>query len=83
MEIPFGTVSIREWVGGGGYPFPWQTEKKASAHLVSRRPTLKKKGLVKLCRKFSVRNFDWMTFTGYISVMPTSIQPDPLEVIKA
>ena len=34
-------------------------------------------------KKFSVRNFDWMTFTGYVSVMPTSIQPDPLEVIKA
>ena len=24
-----------------------------------------------------------MTLTGYVSVMPTSIQPDPLEVIKA
>jgi len=34
-------------------------------------------------KKFSVRNFDWMTFTGYVSVMPTSIRPDPLEVIKA
>ena len=34
-------------------------------------------------KKFMVRNFDWMTFTGYISVMQTSIQPDPLKAIKA
>ena len=34
-------------------------------------------------KKFSVRNFNWMTFTGYISAMLTSIQPDLLEVIKA
>ena len=31
----------------------------------------------------TVGNFEWMTFTGYVSVMPASIQPDPLEVIKA
>ena len=40
----------------------------------------RKEGLVKLCTKFSVRNFNWMTFTGYTSVIPTLIQPDPLEV---
>ena len=47
-------------------------------------PDPKKKGSGEtVYKKFSVRNFDWMTFTGYVSVMPTLIQPDPLEVIKA
>jgi len=32
---------------------------------------------------FLARNFNWMTFTGYVSVMPTSIQPDPLAAIIA
>ena len=44
---------------------------------------LRKEGLVNCVQKLSVRNFDWMTFTGYVSVMPTSIQPNPLQVIKA
>ena len=52
---------------------------KCMARLVSWRPTLKKEDCV---QKFSVRSFDWMTFTGYVSVMPTSIQPDPLDVKK-
>jgi len=30
----------------------------------------RKEGLVKLNKKFSIRNFDWMMFTGYASVMP-------------
>ena len=53
-----------------------------ASKLVSRRPTLKKGSRETVYKKFSVRNFDWMTFTGYVSVMPTSIQPDTLEVIK-
>ena len=31
----------------------------------------------------SSKTSDWVTFTGYVSVMPTSIQPAPLEVIKS
>ena len=47
--------------------------------VVSRHLTLKKGFGETVYKKFLVRNFDWVTFTGYISVMPTSIQPDPLE----
>jgi len=39
-----------------------------------------KKGLVKLCTK-CFQNFDWMTFTNYISDMSTLVKADPLEVI--
>jgi len=53
------------------------------AMLVSQHPTLRKGSGETVHKKFSVRNFDWMTFTSYVSVMLTSIQPDPLEVIKA
>jgi len=52
-------------------------------YIVSRRRPSKKGSGETVYKKFSVRNFDWMTFTGYVSVMPASIQPDPLEVIKA
>ena len=51
--------------------------------IVLQRPTLKKGSGETVYKKFLVRNFDWMTFTGYVSAMPTWIQPDPLEVIKA
>ena len=36
--------------------------------LVSRHPTLKKGSGETVYKKLSVRNFDWMTFTGYVSV---------------